>query len=82
MNSLLINLFENKLLIVSGGFAFSCGSLMMAQAEDTIRLVMGLCRSGPPDHGTRLNRGYLRVDSATAANLADGDSYLTPTAPI
>jgi hypothetical protein len=61
---------KTKLLIVL--FAFSCGSLMMAQAEDTHSLFMGLVRSGPPNHGTRLAEGYLLVYSATD-EFSDGD---------
>ena len=33
---------------------------------------MGLVRSGPPDHGTRLAEGYLLVYSATD-EVSDGD---------
>ena len=55
MKSLLKSTYsKTKLLIVL--FAFSCGSLMMAQAEDTHSLFMGLVRSGPPDHGTPFSR--------------------------
>src|SRR5438067_13866527 len=54
---------KTKLLIVL--FAFSCGSLMMAQAEDTDSLFIGLVRCGPPHHGTGLAGGYLLVYSAT-----------------
>ena len=44
MKSLLKSTYsKTKLLIVL--FAFSCGSLMMAQAEDTHLLFMGLVRS-------------------------------------
>ena len=72
MKSLLKSTYsKTKLLIVL--FAFSCGSLMMAQAEDTHSLFMGLVRSGPPDHGTRLAEGYLMVYSATD-EFDDGDS--------
>jgi hypothetical protein len=71
MKSLLKSTYsKTKLLIVL--FAFSCGSLMMAQAEDTHSLFMGLVRSGPPDHGTRLAEGYLLVYSATD-EFSDGD---------
>ena len=71
MKSLLKSTYsKTKLLIVL--FAFSCGSLMMAQAEDTHSLFMGLVRSGPPDHGTRLAKGYLMVYSATD-EFSDGD---------
>ena len=66
---------KTKLLIVL--FAFSCGSLMMAQAEDTHSLFMGLVRSGPPDHGTRLAKGYLMVYSATD-EVSDGDLPFNP----
>ena len=71
MKSLLKSTYsKTKLLIVL--FAFSCGSLMMAQAEDTHSLFMGLLRSGSPDHGTRLAEGYLLVYSATD-EFSDGD---------
>src|SRR4029077_5663436 len=61
---------KTKLLIVL--FAFFCGNLMTAQAGDTHPLFMGLLRSGPPDHGTRLAEGYLLVYSATD-EVSDGD---------
>jgi len=61
---------KTKLLIVL--FASFCASLMMAQAEGTHPLFMGLLRSGPPDHGTRLTEGYLLVYSATD-EVSDGD---------
>jgi hypothetical protein len=85
MKSLLKSTYsKTKLLIVL--FAFSCGSLMMAQAGDTHSSLMGLVRSGPPDHGTRLAEGYLLVYSATD-EVSDGDlvfnahsSYLIYTA--
>ena len=71
MKSLLKSTYsKTKLLIVL--FAFSCGSLMVAQAEDTHSLFMGLLRSGPPGHGTRLAEGYLLVYSATD-EVSDGD---------
>jgi hypothetical protein len=66
---------KTKLLIVL--FAFSCGSLVMAQAEDTHSLFMGLVRSGPPDHGTRLAKGYLMVYSATD-EVSDGELPFNP----
>ena len=66
---------KTKLLIVL--FAFSCGSLMMAQAEDTHSLFMGLVRSGRPDHGTRLAEGYLLVYSATD-EVSDGELPFNP----
>jgi hypothetical protein len=76
MKSLLKSTYsKTKLLIVL--FAFSCGSLMMAQAEDTHSLFMGLVRSGPPDHGTRLAKGYLMVYSATD-EVSDGDLPFNP----
>jgi hypothetical protein len=76
MKSLLKSIYsKTKLLIVL--FAFSCGSLMMAQAEDTHSLFMGLVRSGPPDHGTRLAKGYLMVYSATD-EVSDGDLAFNP----
>ena len=76
MKSLLKSTYsKTKLLIVL--FAFSCGSLMMAQAEDTHSLFMGLVRSGPPDHGTRLGKGYLMVYSATD-EVSDGDLPFNP----
>jgi hypothetical protein len=71
MKSLLKSTYsKTKLLIVL--FALSCGSLMTAQARDTHSLFMGLVRSGPPDHGTRLAEGYLLVYSATD-EFSDGD---------
>ena len=76
MKSLLKSTYsKTKLLIVL--FAFSCGSLMIAQAEDTHSLFMGLVRSGPPDHGTRLAEGYLMVYSATD-EVSDGDLPFNP----
>jgi len=76
MKSLLKSTYsKTKLLIVL--FAFSCGSLMMVQAEDTHSLFMGLVRSGPPDHGTRLAEGYLMVYSATD-EVSDGDLAFNP----
>ena len=45
---------------------------MTAQAGGTDSLFMGLVRSGPPDHGTRLAEGYLLVYSATD-EFSDGD---------
>jgi hypothetical protein len=76
MKSLLKSTYsKTKLLIVL--FAFSCDSLMMAQAEDTHSLFMGLLRSGPPDHGTRLVEGYLLVYSATD-EVSDGDLPFNP----
>ena len=76
MKSLLKSTYsKTKLLIVL--FAFSCGSLMMAQAEDTHSLFMGLVRSGPRDHGTRLAEGYLLVYSATD-EVSDGDLPFNP----
>jgi hypothetical protein len=50
---------------------------MMAQAEDTHSLFMGLVRSGPPDHGTRLAEGYLMVYSATD-EVSDGELPFNP----
>ena len=76
MNSLLESTYsKTKLLIVL--FAFFCGSLMMAQAEDADSLFMGLVRSGPPEHGTRLAEGYLLVYSATD-EVSDGDIPFNP----
>ena len=76
MKSLLKSTYsKTKLLIVL--FAFSFGSLMMAQAEDTHSLFMGLVRSGPPDHGTRLAKGYLMVYSATD-EVSDGELPFNP----
>ena len=66
---------KTKLLIVL--FAFSCASLMMAQAEDADSLSIGLVRSGPPDHGTGLAEGYLLVYSATD-EVSDGDLPFNP----
>lgn len=76
MKSLLKSTYsKTKLLIVL--FAFSCASLMMAQAEDTDSLFIGLVRSAPPDHGTRLAEGYLLVYSATD-EVSDGDLPFNP----
>ena len=76
MKSLLKSTYsKTKLLIVL--FAFSCGSLMMAHAEDTHSLFMGLVRSGPPDHGARLAEGYLMVYSATD-EVSDGELPFNP----
>ena len=76
MKSLLKSTYsKTKLLIVL--FAFSCGSLMMAQAKDTHSLFIGLVRSGPPDHGTGLAEGYLLVYSATD-EVSDGDLPFNP----
>ena len=76
MKSLLKSTYsKTNLLIVL--FAFSCGSLMMAQAGDTHSLLMGLVRSVPPDHGTRLAEGYLLVYSATD-EVSDGDLPFNP----
>jgi hypothetical protein len=76
MKSLLKSTYsKTKLLIVL--FAFSCGSLMIAQAEDTDSLFIGLVRSGPPDHGTGLAGGYLLVYSATD-QVSDGDLPFNP----
>ena len=58
-------------------FAFSCASLIMARAEDTHSLFMGLVRSGLPDHGTHLAEGYLLVYSATD-EVSDGDLPFNP----
>jgi hypothetical protein len=76
MKSLLKSTYsKTKLLIVL--FAFSCGSLMMAEAEDTHWLFMGLVRSSPRDHGTRLAEGYLMVYSATD-EVSDGELPFNP----
>jgi hypothetical protein len=76
MKSLLKSTYsKTKLLIVL--FAFSCASLMMAQAEDTDSLFIGLVRSASPDHGTRLAEGYLMVYSATD-EVSDGELPFNP----
>jgi hypothetical protein len=76
MKSLLKSTYsKTKLLIVL--FAFSCASLMMAQAEDADSLSIGLVRSGPADHGTRLTEGYLMVYSATD-EVGDGELPFNP----
>jgi hypothetical protein len=76
MKSLLKTTYlKTKLLIVL--FAFFCGSLMMAQAEDNDALFIGLVRSAPPDHGTDLAEGYLLVYSATD-EVSDGDLPFNP----
>ena len=61
---------KTKLLIVL--FAFSCGSLMIAQAGGNDSLFIGMVRSGTLDHGTGLAEGYLLVYSATD-EFSDGD---------
>jgi len=45
---------------------------MIAQGEDADSLSIGLVRSVPPEHGTRLAEGYLLVYSATD-EVSDGD---------
>jgi hypothetical protein len=76
MKSLLKSTYsKTSLLIVL--FALSCGSLMTAQARDTHSLFVGLVRSGPPDHGTRLAEGYLLVYSATD-EVSDGELAFNP----
>jgi hypothetical protein len=71
MKSLLKSTYSRtKLLIVL--FAFSCGSLMMAQAGGNESLFIGLVRSGTLDHGIGLAEGYLLVYSATD-EFSDGD---------
>jgi hypothetical protein len=71
MKSLLKSTYSRtKLLIVL--FAFSCGSLMMAQAGGNDSLFIGLVRSGTLDHGIGLAEGYLLVYSATD-EFSDGD---------
>ena len=71
MKSLLKSTYSRtKLLIVL--FAFSCGSLMMAQAGGNDFLFIGLVRSGTLDHGIGLAEGYLMVYSATD-EFSDGD---------
>lgn len=66
---------KTKLLIVL--FTFSCASLMMARTEDADSLSIGLVRSVPPEHGTRLAEGYLLVYSATD-EVSDGDLAFNP----
>ena len=76
MKSLLKSIYsKTKLVIVL--FAFSCASLMMAQAEDADSFSIGLVRSVPPEHGTRLAEGYLLVYSATD-EVSDGDLPFNP----
>ena len=50
---------------------------MMAQTEDADSLSIGLVRSVPPEHGTRLAEGYLLVYSATD-EVSDGDLPFNP----
>jgi hypothetical protein len=50
---------------------------MMAQTEDADSLSIGLVRSVPPEHGTRLAEGYLLVYSATD-EVSDGDLAFNP----
>jgi len=71
MKSLLQSSYsKTKFLIVL--FAFSCGSLMIAQAGGNDSLFIGMVRSGTLDHGTGLAEGYLLVYSATD-EFSDGD---------
>ena len=71
MKSLLQSTYsKTKFLIVL--FAFSCGSLMIAQAGGSDSLFIGMVRSGTLDHGTGLAEGYLLVYSATD-EFSDGD---------
>jgi hypothetical protein len=76
MKSLLRSTYSKTTLLIVL-FALSCGSLMTAQARDTHSLFMGLVRSGPPDHGTRLAEGYLLVYSATD-EVSDGELAFNP----
>jgi hypothetical protein len=76
MKSLLKSTYSKTTLLIVL-FAFSCGSLMMTQAEDIDSLFIGLVRSGAPDHGTRLAGGYLLVYSATD-EVSDGDLPFNP----
>ena len=62
---------KTKLLIVL--FAFSCGSLVIAQAGGNDSLFIGMVRFGTPDHSIGLAQGYLLVYSATD-EFNDGDS--------
>ena len=61
---------KTALLIVL--LAFSCGSLMIAQAGGNDFLFIGIIRSGTLDHGIGLAEGYLLVYSATD-EFSDGD---------
>ena len=71
MKSLLKSTYsKTKLLIVL--FAFSCGSLMIAQAGGNDFLFIDMLRSGTPDHSIGLAEGYLLVYSATD-EFTDGD---------
>ena len=71
MKSLLKSTYsKTKLLIVL--FAFSCGSLMIAQAGGNDSLFIGMLRSGTLDHSIGLAEGYLLVYSATD-EFSDGD---------
>ena len=76
MKSLLKSTYS-KTSLLTLLLALSCGSLMTAQARDPHSLFMGLVRSGPPDHGTRLAEGYLLVYSATA-EVSDGELAFNP----
>jgi hypothetical protein len=49
----------------------------MARTEDADSLSIGLVRSVPPEHGTRLAEGYLLVYSATD-EVSDGDLAFNP----
>jgi len=71
MKSLLKSTYsKTKLVIVL--FAFSCGSLMIAQAGGNDSLFIGMVRSGTLDHSIGLAEGYLLVYSATD-EFSDGD---------
>ena len=76
MKSLLKSTYsKTKLLIVL--FAFSCGSLMIAQAGGNDSLFVGMVRSGTLDHSIGLAEGYLLVYSATD-EVSDGDLPFNP----
>jgi hypothetical protein len=76
MKSLLKSTYsKTKLLIVL--FAFSCGTLMIAQAGGNDSLFIGMVRSGTLDHGIGLAEGYLLVYSATD-EVSDGDLPFNP----
>ena len=57
--------------------AFSCGSLMIAQAGGKDSLFIGIVRSGTLDHGIGLAEGYLLAYSATD-EVSDGDLPFNP----
>ena len=69
---LLLNSSCSKAALLIVLLAFSCGSLMIAQAGGNDSLFIGMVRSGKMEHGIGLAEGYLLVYSATD-EFSDGD---------